>query len=97
MAKARYLVCYDYGQGAGFVYIYARSFEEIQQAHPELSLVENEERFFATQPDGRQYREQLERNLTFDIDEPPRGFLKALVEDRAARRRLGIGTPPKRD
>jgi hypothetical protein len=88
VSKQRYFLVYHYGQGDVFVYVYARSAEEIVRAYPELALADEDRYFASLSPSwAKQQKEALERHLTFDVDDQDAPFLKALREDRAWRQR----------
>jgi hypothetical protein len=75
--KTRYLSVYDYGQGGIWLYLIARSPEEITAKYPELQVV-------SEHPDwlkGDHLRNVEAR--TFDIDDAPAGWLETLVKERA--------------
>lgn len=75
--KRRYLVFDGYGKGDVFLYIYARSAQDILTAYPELKVVDDEEAYFATCGKyAAAIKEKLESHLTFDLDDPPGAFLK---------------------
>jgi len=83
-AKRRFLVFNHYGQGDIFLYIYARSAGDIVVVYPELEVVDDEETYFASCGKyAAVIKEKLEQHLTFDLDDPPRGFLRALLDERA--------------
>ena len=75
--KRRYLVCYDYGQGGVWVFIYAHSSAEIRAKYPEL-LVAEERLAWMTD----EWLARIEARSTYDIEEEPHGFLAGLLEQR---------------
>jgi hypothetical protein len=77
MQKTKYLSVYDYGQGGVWLYLFARSPGEITKKYPELKVV--------TERPAWLRGEELRRveAMTFDIDDPPNGWLETLVRERA--------------
>ena len=71
MVKNRYLTVYDYGMGGVWVYITARSPDEITTKYPGLNVV-------LELPSWMTPNEEPEENMTFDIDDPPSGWLSSL-------------------
>lgn len=70
MKKTRHLVCYDYGQGALWAYVYAESPKQIEDKFRDLEIV-------SEVPDWLTLDEQA-RLLTQDVDSPT-GWLAMLV------------------
>jgi hypothetical protein len=75
--KRPFLAVDDYGMGGIWLYIDARSPEEIERVYPELKVFPEPPDFLM--PDQL---ERIESELHFDIDEPPRDYLAELVEAR---------------
>lgn len=77
--KRPYLAVDDYGMGGVWMYIDARSPEEIEGLYPELTV-------FPDPPDflSPKQLKRFEAERHFDVDEPPRDYLADLV---AARKR----------
>jgi hypothetical protein len=71
VVKNRYLALYDYGMGGIWVYITARSSEEITAKYPGLNVVMNHPEWMT--PD-----EEPNDSMTFDVDDPPSGWLASL-------------------
>jgi hypothetical protein len=91
----RFLVAYDYGQGAVWAFVQADSKEQIAREFPELTVAD-------TLPEwmSRPELERLEREMTFDINDG--GLLVDILEARHAQssRRLsfiGIGRSGRSD
>jgi hypothetical protein len=72
--KQLFLIAYDYGMGGLWGVMWARSEEEIQQAYPEVNLVKE----WPSWMDDEDYA----RLTKYDIDDPPKGLLKAVLADR---------------
>src|SRR2546426_5837112 len=74
--KRPYLVVYEYGQGAVWAYVTARSGSEVERQFPELKIVKEP-------PDwmSRSERSRLKRTMTFDIDQKE-GLLRKILEQR---------------
>jgi hypothetical protein len=79
--KQRFLVCYDYGMGGLWGLIHAESIDAIHGRYPELTIVHDRPAFLQEEARWQQLVED-----TYDIDDPPRGLLTALLADRAKRR-----------
>jgi len=77
--KRPFLAVDDYGMGGIWLYIDARSAEEIERVYPELKVFPEPPEFLP--PDQL---ERIESELHFDIDEVPRDYLADLI---AARKR----------
>ena len=75
--KERFLVAYDYGMGAVWAYIYARSKQQIQREYPELEVVSDPPRSMT-----RELLSRIEKRMTFDIDAPT-GWLAELRKRRS--------------
>jgi hypothetical protein len=71
VVKNRYLAVYDYGTGGVWVYIWARSPEEITTKYSDLKMV-------IDRPAWMTLEQEPEDNMTFDIDDPPSGWLTSL-------------------
>ena len=74
--KSRYLVAYDYGQGAVWAYIAAESAKQIHDHFPDFSIVETPPTWMT---DGE--LRELEARMSFDIDNPT-GWLAEVLERR---------------
>ena len=70
--KRRFLCCYDYGMGGVWVYILARNPDEIAAKHPSLMVVPET-------PTWMTDEHQPGPEMTFDIDQPPTGWLTHLA------------------
>ena len=81
--KRRYLAFYDYQTGGVWIFIYARSEVEITTKYPELQIMDEQTSGRNLYPPGisDQERAKMERSMTYDIDDPPSGFLRSLVEN----------------
>ena len=77
MAKRKFLVVYDYGTGGAWLYISARSPEEITAMYSELKVVDVVPWWMSDE-----LRARIESTMSFDIDDEPVGFLKLLVDAR---------------
>lgn len=75
-AKQRFLVVYDYGMGGLWGAMTAASEAEIRAKYPELTIFPGRPEWMA-EGDYEEIRSEL-----YDIDEAPRGLLKALLSDR---------------
>lgn len=75
--KREILAVYDYDTGGVWVVFRARSPDEIETAYPELKAAETR----PTWMDDGCYR-KIVRNMSFDIDEKPTGWLVDLVARR---------------
>ena len=85
--KKKFLALYDYQTGGVWVFIYARSEEEILKAYPELQIMDEQRNAHNLYPPGANVIEKLQydKKSTYDIDEEPRDFLLALIEGRKAK------------
>jgi hypothetical protein len=70
--KHRILCCYDYGIGGVWIYVFARTTEEIRTKYPELTVVEE-------RPAWVTAGEEPDENMTFDIDRAPTGWLREIA------------------
>jgi hypothetical protein len=77
--KVRYLVAYDYGQGAVWAFIHAESPAAITDQFPDFSIVESPPNWMTDE-----VRRNLEARMTFDIDNPT-GWLAEVIELRRRR------------
>jgi hypothetical protein len=68
MVKNRYFAVYDYGMGGIWVYITARSHEEITTNYPDLKVL-------IDRPPWMTPGEEPDEGMTFDIDDPLSGWL----------------------
>jgi hypothetical protein len=73
MKKTRHLVCYDYGQGALWAYVYAASPEQIEAKFRDLEIVSEVPAWLTP--------EEQRRLSTQDVDSPT-GWLAMLVKPR---------------
>lgn len=75
--KKKFFVVYDYGMGGVWSILHARSAEEITQKYPML-LAQMQ------QPDwmNAEMLQTIADHRTFDIDEPPTGWLLDLLAKR---------------
>ena len=71
MAKSRYLVCDDYGMGGVWAFITARSPDEITAKYPQLTVPTEPPSWMTTENEPGE-------DMTFDIDDPPSGWLSLL-------------------
>jgi len=78
--KRPFLAVDDYGMGGVWMYVDARSAEEIVNAYPELKVFEEPPTFL----DEEQLK-RIESELHFDVDQPPHDYLAKLVERRGDR------------
>jgi|HubBroStandDraft_1064217.scaffolds.fasta_scaffold577362_1 hypothetical protein len=62
------------------MYIWSRSAQEIEAKYPELKVVDTVPGWMQSTPD---LLENIERNLTFDIDNPPAGVLQTIIQSRS--------------
>lgn len=77
--KKTFLVCYDYGMGGLWGLLSAQSESDIRRIFPELSIFQERPRWMKDE----QYVRIVEKQR-HDIDETPKGMLKAVIEDRLA-------------
>lgn len=78
MVKQRFLVCYDYGMGGLWAFIYARFSEEVLEKYPELFIAYEKPRWL----DEKQ-AVNIELLESHDIDGEPFGVLRVIIEERA--------------
>lgn len=78
-AKRRYLAVYDYGPGGVWLYIWAKSADDIFQSFPELEVVEPEPEHW-TDEDRRRTEEKCTYDLEQDSD---KGLLAKIKRARA--------------
>ena len=71
MAKTRYLACHDYGMGGVWAFVTARNPDEITAKYPQLTVV-------VDRPSWMTPESEPGEDMTFDIDDPPAGWLTAL-------------------
>jgi hypothetical protein len=71
-----FLVTYDYGQGAVWANLYARSKDEIEREFPELAVHEDPPEWM------REYVSSTGGLMTLDIQDKDTGFLAAIVQGR---------------
>ena len=74
--KRKFLVAYDYGMGGSWLFIYAHSSEEIKSRYPMLNIVESTPEWMTPY-----IRRQIEETDTYDVNQPPTGFLLALLKE----------------
>lgn len=79
-AKTKHLAVYDYGTGGIWLYILARSPNEIIEKYPELKVVSHHPSWLTSER-----KQSIEDKFTFDIDDPPKGWLESLVQQRSKR------------
>jgi hypothetical protein len=77
--KQAYLVCYDYGMGGLWGFLAAESEDAIRERYPELIVVKERPKFLRS----KERWQRLVARSSYDIDEEPRGLLRALLADRA--------------
>lgn len=75
--KRSFLAVDDYGMGGIWLFIDARSPDDITRVYPELKVFPEPPDFLAPEE-----LERIRSELHFDIDEPPRDYLAKLVEAR---------------
>lgn len=75
--KEKYLAMYDYGTGGVWLFMYARSPDEIVRKYPELKVVDSKPAWMTDE-----YIEFMHNKFTFDIDDPPTGWLIEMVNSR---------------
>ena len=75
--KQRFLVVYEYGQGALWAFIHADSRSVIEERFPELKLVHDRAAWMTDEIVAR-----LEATETYDLTEPPSGLLLDLLRSR---------------
>jgi hypothetical protein len=83
MTRRRFLVGYNYGQGGRVCYIYADSAKAITDAYPELQILDETTFFSYQRPEAvDELRRTIETHWTHDLDDPPAGLLKAIIDGR---------------
>jgi hypothetical protein len=82
--KRKYLALYDYQTGGVWVFIYARSEAEVLAKYPEMRIMDERANSRNLYPPSisDEERAKIERSMTYDIDDPPSGFLRSLVDNR---------------
>jgi hypothetical protein len=73
--KMPFPVVYDYGTGGVWSIVRARSAAEIMAKYPELRVVDRRPAWMTDD-----YHRHIASERTFDIDDPPDGWLRTLVE-----------------
>ena len=73
--KTDFLVVYDYGMGGVWAIIKAHSKDEIIQKYPMLSVVEERPSWMTDA-----YFDQVASARTYDVDDPPEGWLLTLAK-----------------
>lgn len=71
--KRKFLVVYDYGQGGMWMFFYAHLPSDITAKYPELKVIDQIPSWMDETAVDR-----IERNRTYDIDQPPHGWLRNL-------------------
>ena len=77
IVKKRYLVAYDYGQGAVWAIILADSPEEITHDFPELKIVHDRPAWMTEDE-----LEKIEKAHTYDINDRTFGLLAEIIDAR---------------
>jgi hypothetical protein len=81
--KRPILAVYDYGQGGIWLIIDARTPQEVAAKYPMLTVPESKPDWM-TRTEGMDYLSQIEKSgRHYDIDSPPTGWLKSLVDETA--------------
>jgi hypothetical protein len=75
--KKRFLTVHNYGMGGIWMYITAQRAGDITEAYPELEVFGEPPSFLDQAELG-----QIERDESYDLEEPPRGYLKGLLDRR---------------
>jgi hypothetical protein len=75
--KKNFLVIYDYGTGGVWAIIKAPSKGEITQKYPMLSVEEKRPNWMTDD-----YYNQVASARTFDIDDPPTGWLLTVMKSK---------------
>jgi hypothetical protein len=78
--KKRFLVTYEYGQGAIWAWLYASSAGRIRREFPELTVHEDPSAWMLERA------ADISERMVFDKDDEAKGFLAALLEQRRSRR-----------
>jgi hypothetical protein len=73
--KEHFLCCADYGTGGIWLYIVATRPDDIVASYPELTVID-------LRPAWMTDEYEPGDDMTFDIDQPPTGWLKLLVDSR---------------
>ena len=77
-----FLAVYDYGTGGIWVVMRARSEQDIAAKYPELTVFRDRPSFIS----DAEYAD-IKEKMSFDVDEPPRGWLLHLIQER------GVSSP----
>lgn len=77
--KRKFLAVYDYGMGGTWSTIFARSATEIKDKFPQLTVYDYERLPAWITP---AWLTILESKRIYDIDEPPAGYFKLLLEEK---------------
>ncbi len=75
--KKPFLVAHDYGMGGIWMFIRARTADEIRTAYPELTVFEKPPTFLSEAEITK-----IRKEPAFDIDQSPTDYLATLVEKR---------------
>jgi hypothetical protein len=75
--KCEHLVCYDYGQGGVWAFVWAHSPDDINQKFPELQVVETKPNWMTAEVENR-----IRSTMSIDIDDAANAFLAALISQR---------------
>src|SRR5262245_46922767 len=77
LEKKKFLVCYDYGMGGVWCIFAARSPAEVNRKYPMLIVKEDRPGWMTEEDYAR-----IERNRSFDIDDPPTGWLLTMLKEQ---------------
>lgn len=83
--KRRYLAVYDYGMGGIWLLMDAPSKGDIEGRYPELEVYETRPDWMSPADDKDYRADCLAQGMCWDIDAPPSGWLKTLVDNRKLR------------
>lgn len=83
MSRRRFLVGYNYGHGGRVCYLYADSAKAITDAYPELEILDEATFFSYQRPESvDELRRRIETEWTHNLEDPPTGLLKGIVDGR---------------
>ena len=75
MSRKEFFVLYDYGQGGLWAVLRADTEDQIRRRYPCLQIFDTAPRMLS-----RELQAEIRRTDSFDIDDPPTGWLSDLTE-----------------
>jgi phosphoglycerol transferase MdoB-like AlkP superfamily enzyme len=79
MKKVPFLVCYDYGMGGNWAVIYSDREARVTQKYPWLKVFDQRPSWMSNQ----EY-DNILTTQTFDVDDPPTGWLLAASREQGS-------------